>query len=102
MIDPYDKVETSAFASGEVIDRLITETEIMYTDPGDEAQQAFGANAINGIASNNVGEAPPPPAPLANGDSKVKQLSSLPGGDESPSVVKAEGLMDVSESPLSG
>lgn len=79
-----------------------TETEIMYTDPGDEAQQAFGANAINGIASNNVGEAPPPPAPLANGDSKVKQLSSLPGGDESPSVVKAEGLMDVSESPLSG
>ena len=79
-----------------------TETEIMYTDPGDEAQQAFGANAINGIASNNVREAPPSPAPLANGDSKVKQLSSLPGGDESPSVVKAEGLMDVSESPLSG
>ncbi|EJC98112.1 PP2C-domain-containing protein [Fomitiporia mediterranea MF3/22] len=75
------------------------------SNPGDEAQQAFGAqppNLTNGISTKASGEAPPPPAPLVNGDIKVKQLSSLPGGDEASPVVKAEGLMDGSESPIKG
>ena len=49
-----------------------------------------------------LGETPPPPFSLVNGDIKVKQLSSIPGGDAAPPVVKAEGFMDGSESPLKG
>ncbi|OCB89899.1 PP2C-domain-containing protein [Sanghuangporus baumii] len=80
----------------------------LMSNPGDEAQQAFGAaqksNLSNGISTKVVGssETPPPPASLVNGDIKVKQLSSTPGGDEASPVVKAEGLMDGSESPFKG
>lgn len=78
--------------------------DIIYSDPGDEAQQAFGAQTTttNGISSTSTGEAPPPPTTLVNGDIKVKQLNHLPEGDEASPAVKADGLMDVSESPLSG
>ncbi|KAH8114519.1 PP2C-domain-containing protein [Phellopilus nigrolimitatus] len=83
------------------------------SDPGDEAQQAFGAGSKNanskgpkstpnGTSTQSSGEAPPPPKPLVNGDIKVKQLSSTPGGDEAAPAVKAEGLMDGSESPVKG
>ena len=75
------------------------------SNPGDEAQQAFGAHSKlpNGIKKTTVsGETPPPPFSLVNGDIKVKQLSSIPGGDAAPPVVKAEGFMDGSESPLKG
>ncbi|KAJ4482158.1 PP2C-domain-containing protein [Lentinula aciculospora] len=48
------------------------------------------------------GEAPPPPAPQANGSpvTPVPQLQSEPGGDEASPVVVVEGLMDASEDPL--
>lgn len=47
-------------------------------------------------------ETPPPPSgSLQNGDAKpVEQLESVPGGDAAPDVVKADGLMDISEDPL--
>ncbi|KAJ3802498.1 PP2C-domain-containing protein [Lentinula aff. detonsa] len=50
------------------------------------------------------GEAPPPPAPQANGGpvTPVSQLKSEPGGDKASPVVAAEGLMDSSEDPLKG
>lgn len=94
----------------------------LMSDHDDEPQQAFGARAqdaaqasglakpppvtigrpVNGspVVPQEGGEAPTPPAPLPNG--KVKQLSSTPGGDEAPPVVKAEGLLDASEGPLKG
>ncbi|KAI5122788.1 hypothetical protein M0805_000132 [Coniferiporia weirii] len=83
----------------------------MMSDPGDEALQAFGAqgktpgsvqHTTNGLSAESSGEAPPPPTPLVNGDIKVKQLSASPGGDEASPAVKAEGLMDGSESPIKG
>ncbi|KAI0927082.1 hypothetical protein AcW1_007566 [Taiwanofungus camphoratus] len=46
------------------------------------------------------GEAPPPPKPLVNGDAEVEQLESTPGPDTPSPAVKAEGLLDSSESPL--
>jgi protein phosphatase 2C family protein 2/3 len=49
------------------------------------------------------GEAPPPPKTLPNGGAStapVEQLKSQPHGDEPLPVVKAEGLIDVSEDPL--
>ncbi|KAF8827673.1 hypothetical protein HHX47_DHR4000358 [Lentinula edodes] len=48
------------------------------------------------------GEAPPPPAPQANGGpvTPAPQLKSEPGGDKASPVVAAEGLMDTSEDPL--
>ena len=36
---------------------------------------------------------------VVNGDLKPKQLTSELGGDQAPSVVEAEGLMDKSEDP---
>lgn len=90
----------------------------LMSDQDDEAQQAFGARAqesglakpppmtigrlANGTPASTQagGETPPPPAPLPNG--KFKQLSSTPGGDEASPAVKAEGLLDASESPLKG
>jgi len=47
------------------------------------------------------GEAPPPPAPQLNSDTKpVEQLSKpLPDSETPSAVVKAEGLMDGSEDP---
>ncbi|KAF8895379.1 phosphatase 2C-like domain-containing protein [Infundibulicybe gibba] len=49
------------------------------------------------------GETPPPKA-APNGDtpsiSPVPQLTTTPGGDEIPPVVKAEGFLDSSEDPL--
>lgn len=85
------------------------EDQVM-SEPDDEAQQAFGAYkqkpeapSTNGpVFDGSHGEAPPPPARLPNGIPKVTQLNSLPGGDEAPPVVKAEGLLDGSESPLKG
>ncbi|KAF9646036.1 PP2C-domain-containing protein [Thelephora ganbajun] len=50
-------------------------------------------------------ETPPPPKPLPNGDTmeqKPHQFTSMPGSDEAAPVVKAEGLMDMSEDPLKG
>ena len=50
-------------------------------------------------------ETPPPPKPLPNGDTmeqKPHQFTTLPGSDEAPPAVKAEGLMDTSEDPLRG
>ena len=50
-------------------------------------------------------ETPPPPKPLPNGTTMERQphqLKSLPGSDEAPPAVKAEGLMDTSEDPLVG
>ncbi|KDQ62417.1 hypothetical protein JAAARDRAFT_30322 [Jaapia argillacea MUCL 33604] len=46
------------------------------------------------------GEAPPPPKPLPNGNPAVDQFESHPTGDEPSASLKAEGLMDSSESPL--
>jgi len=48
------------------------------------------------------GEAPPPPQATSEDgiNEKPKQLDSSPGGDAASSPVKAEGLMDTSESPL--
>ncbi|KAH9942872.1 PP2C-domain-containing protein [Amylocystis lapponica] len=46
------------------------------------------------------GEAPPPPIPVMNGDSKIEQFESVPGPDVPSAVVMAEGLMDSSDSPL--
>ncbi|KAI0822265.1 PP2C-domain-containing protein [Trametes gibbosa] len=47
------------------------------------------------------GEAPPPPStPSPNGDATPKQLKPQPDGDEPSAAVKAEGLLDSSESPL--
>lgn len=55
--------------------------------------------AANG--SSTDGEAPPPPpTPPVNGDATPKQLKSLPDGDAPSAAVKAEGLLDASESPL--
>jgi len=59
-------------------------------------------------ASNNApgtqrelqGEAPRPPAPPQNGDAHVDQFELHPSGDAPSDAVKAEGLMDSSESPL--
>lgn len=81
------------------------------SNPGDEAQQAFGARmetdgasapehiTTNGFSSKTSGgEAPMPPKSLANGDLKIQQLESSPGGDKASSAVEAEGLMDTSES----
>ncbi|EPQ54511.1 PP2C-domain-containing protein [Gloeophyllum trabeum ATCC 11539] len=51
------------------------------------------------------GEAPPPPKPLPNGDAVSRtpdQFETHPAGDEPSAVVKTEGLMDTSESPLKG
>ncbi|TFK52534.1 PP2C-domain-containing protein [Heliocybe sulcata] len=51
------------------------------------------------------GEAPPPPKPLPNGDAVSRtpdQFEAHAAGDEPSPVVKAEGLMDTSESPLKG
>ncbi|KAJ3763680.1 PP2C-domain-containing protein [Lentinula raphanica] len=47
-------------------------------------------------------EAPPPPAPEANGGpvTPVPQLKSEPGGDKASPAVAAEGLLDTSEDPL--
>lgn len=47
------------------------------------------------------GEAPPPSKPQLNGDTiaPVAQLESQPGGDSPSPAVKAEGLLDASESP---
>lgn len=47
------------------------------------------------------GEAPPPPAPQLNSDTKpVEQLSKpLPDSETPSAAVKAEGLMDGSEDP---
>lgn len=58
-----------------------------------------------GVKQELQGEAPPPPNPLPNGDTKgvvppVQQLSSQPEGDAATPVVKAEGLLDSSEDPL--
>lgn len=49
---------------------------------------------------NLQGEAPPPPKPTTNGDATPKQFASTPGGDAPSDVLKVEGLMDTSESPL--
>lgn len=47
------------------------------------------------------GEAPPPPKPIVNGNSKlVEQLHHDPEGDAPSDVVRAEGLADGSESPF--
>ena len=46
------------------------------------------------------GEAPPPPKPLPNGNAKIAQLSTEPGGDAPSDAVRAEGLLDHSEDPL--
>ncbi|KAH9854668.1 PP2C-domain-containing protein [Lenzites betulinus] len=47
------------------------------------------------------GEAPPPPlTPSPNGDATPKQLKPRLAGDEPSAAVKAEGLLDSSESPL--
>ncbi|KAL1950327.1 hypothetical protein VTO73DRAFT_5451 [Trametes versicolor] len=55
--------------------------------------------AANG--SSTDGEAPPPPpTPPVNGDATPKQLKPLPDGDAPSAAVKAEGLLDASESPL--
>ncbi len=58
-----------------------------------------------GLKHEPQGEAPPPPNPLPNGDTKgvvppVQQLSSQPEGDTATPVVKAEGFLDASEDPL--
>ena len=50
-------------------------------------------------------ETPPPPKQLPNGvtmEQKPRQFESKPGSDKPAPVVKAEGLMDTSESPLKG
>ena len=50
-------------------------------------------------------ETPPPPKPLLNGatiERKPHQFTNPPGSDEAAPAVKAEGLMDTSESPLNG
>lgn len=50
-------------------------------------------------------ETPPPPKPLPNGttlEQKPHQFMSQPGSDKPSPVVKVEGLMDKSESPLEG
>ncbi|KAH8104545.1 phosphatase 2C-like domain-containing protein [Cristinia sonorae] len=46
------------------------------------------------------GEAPPEPKRAPNGDVPVEQLRSAPGGDAPSDAVRAEGLLDKSESPL--
>ena len=50
-------------------------------------------------------ETPTQPKPSQNGTTMVQkpaQFESLPGSDEAPPVVRAEGLMDTSEDPLKG
>ena len=52
-------------------------------------------------------ETPTPPKSHPNGttitmEQKPPQFESLPGPDEAPPVVRAEGLMDTSEDPLKG
>jgi protein phosphatase 2C family protein 2/3 len=50
-------------------------------------------------------ETPPPPKPQPNGttmEKKPHQFTNPPGSDEAAPAVKAEGLMDTSESPLKG
>lgn len=45
------------------------------------------------------GEAPPPPRPVINGGpSEIEQLNRLPDGDAPSDAVKAEGLLDTSDS----
>lgn len=44
------------------------------------------------------GEAPPPPRPVNGGPSIVEQLSRLPDGESASDAVKAEGLLDTSDS----
>jgi len=50
--------------------------------------------------STRQGETPPPPKPLSNGEAKPEQLTSDPQGDAPSDAVRAEGLLDSSESPL--
>ncbi|KAH9922773.1 PP2C-domain-containing protein [Epithele typhae] len=65
-------------------------------------------SSANGISSSGLstlgsrgGETPPPPPTPPNGNAAVPaQLKHLPDGDAPSAAVKAEGLMDSSESPL--
>lgn len=110
------KDEEDAEGSRARIEESEDEDQVM-SDSDDEAQQAFGAYGSPNISASlservpkpsttssaddsRQGEAPPSPSAVPNG--KLKQLNSSPGGDEAPPVVQAEGLMDVSESPLKG
>ncbi|KAI8978684.1 phosphatase 2C-like domain-containing protein [Trametes punicea] len=54
----------------------------------------------NGSEVSREETPPPPPTPPPNGDATPKQLKSLPDGDEPNPVLKAEGFLDASESPL--
>ncbi|KZT12047.1 PP2C-domain-containing protein [Laetiporus sulphureus 93-53] len=51
-------------------------------------------------SSKLQGEAPPSPAPTTNGDAHPKESSPKPQGDAPSGAVKAEGLLDTSESPF--
>ncbi|KAI0632105.1 PP2C-domain-containing protein [Trametes polyzona] len=79
-----------------------TESRVENLDeehPSDPDSPTYSANGPSPAGSH--GEAPPPPStPPPNGDATPKQLKSLPGGDEPSAAVKAEGLLDSSESPL--
>lgn len=71
------------------------DTHMLETDE-DEDEQPPGAFKD---AEHRQGEAPPPPKP-SNGDAVPQQLKSEPQGDAPSDAVKAEGLLDASESPL--
>lgn len=74
-------------------------------DDGELSNTTYGNNANSNSSSSGgtpQGEAPPsPPKPQVNGDvTPVPQLDSEPLGDKPHPVLKAEGLLDTSESPF--
>lgn len=81
----------------------LDESKLTIIDDEDES-----SNGIRGAVSNSSpgrtlqGESPPsPPKPQANGAvTPVPQLASEPLGDKPHPVLKAEGLLDTSESPF--
>jgi len=74
-------------------------------------EETSGEAATTSTPQARQGEAPPPPKPPLNGDAISRtpdQFEAHPAGDEpstavkAEAAVKAEGLMDTSESPLKG
>lgn len=72
----------------------------MREEDGTEDEDFDSSPEASSSTPHLQGEAPPPPAPLPNGNAPVEQLKYLPGGDEPSPAVMAEGLLDSSESPL--